>query len=819
MKTLKQNTNLIKILVFLCAYNFLLLFSCSNKKNEIGFDINFFHISLSPDGEISNFIDKNSGTDYLAKDILAPLLSLRIHNVMLHPESASYNSKNELLTLNYKNSMEAGIKVVSKKTHITFELIYISNPDTVELVVWGPYPTLVNKIIGETIGVVRGEHFAIGIQALNPKTLGGYPWSENDCMPQLDILEQDDFSDLSESGKRYVLYRVEGAKPTEFGSTLQAYCRNRNVKRVIQNWNHDKYTAPVFDDGGVIGSKIALFGCPVDKTLETIGAIEVAEGLPHPKIDGIWGKQAPSAAAAYLIMSFGEEDIERALKVTQKAGLRYLYHPGPFENWGHFKLNEKQFPNGIKSMQQCVNKAKDLDIMLGVHTLSNFITGNDPYVTPVPDKRLARVGSSIITENIDKKQLTISIESPDFFNQFKNNHLKTVVIGDELIRYGEVSEQVPWILTDCQRGAFKTTASPHVKGEKISKLADHAYKVFLTNPELTIEAAKNIADLFNQTGLRQISFDGLEGNRSTGMGNYGEVLFTKSWYDNLNENIKGHHIADESRTHHYFWHIYTRMNWGEPWYAGFRESQTSYRLKNQKYFARNLMPGMLGWFKMTPETSIEDIEWMLARSAAFDAGYAFVTNYEALEKNGYSEDILKLLGEWEKARMSALFTDEQKGRMEDINNEFHLEIIGEEKWNLYQVYSYKFKHIKKVRQPGEPLFSTFTFDNPASEQVMNFILTAVDGNIDDIRMEIDNYKEISLPVQLKAGETIKYSGGDKAAIYNKNWRKLKEINMNTTALILSAGEHSIKYDCSFSGDLEPYTKLEIRFSASAENLN
>ncbi len=57
---------------------------------------------------------------------------------------------------------------------------------------------------------------------------------------------------------------------------------------------------------------------------------------------------------------------------------------------------------------------------------------------------------------------------------------------------------------------------------------------------------------------------------------------------------------------------------------------------------------MLGWFLMTPETSIEDIEWLLARSAAFDAGFAFVTNYEAVEKNANSDKIMDLIGEWEK---------------------------------------------------------------------------------------------------------------------------------------------------------------------------
>ena len=166
-----------------------------------------------------------------------------------------------------------------------------NDPEKVDLVVWGPFPTTINKSIGETVGVVRGEQFALGIQALNPKTLGGYPWTDNDCMPQFDIFEQEDYSDLSEENKRETLYRVEAAKPENFGSTLQAYCRNRFEERIITNLNHEKYVSPVFDDGGIVGSKIALFGCPVEKTLETLGEIEIAEGLPHPTIDGEWGKQ------------------------------------------------------------------------------------------------------------------------------------------------------------------------------------------------------------------------------------------------------------------------------------------------------------------------------------------------------------------------------------------------------------------------------------------------------------------------------------------------------------------------------------------------
>lgn len=786
---------------------------CSEKR--ITFKSARFELSLNEKGQITGFTDTSSELDYHFKDTLAPILSIWEEGEAFYPESASFDQGTRVLSLTFSAGRNAEIQVEQKNNHFTFELVAMTGADEVDLVLWGPYPTTIDGVIGETVGVVRNNDFAIGIQSLNPKTLGGYPWNENDAMPQIDIFEGGDYSDMSEEGKRYVLYRVEAAKPADFGSTLQAYTRNRSKERVIKNWSKDQYVAPAYDDGGVIGSKIALFGSAETDALKTLGEIELAEGLPHPMIDGQWGKTTRTAAAAYMIMGFSEKNIDRAIDYTKQAGLRYLYHDGPFKTWGNFELNDG-FPNGKKGMKAVVEKAEAQGIMVGAHTLSNFITTNDTFVTPVPDDRLAKVGSSQLSSDVNTSQKEIPIESPDFFRQIKNNSLKTVMVGKELIRYGSVSAEAPWKLLDCQRGAYGTKVTNHQNGNTISLLADHAYKVFLTNAELGDEMAGNLADLYNETGLRQISFDGVEGNRSTGMGNYGEILFTKAWYDGLSDDIKSHYIADASRTTHYFWHMYTRMNWGEPWYAGFRESQTEYRLKNQKYFQRNYMPGMLGWFSMRPTTSIEDIEWMLARSAAFNAGYAFVTNFDALEKNGYTDKILSAIGEWEKARMADVFSEEQRLRMEDISNEFHLETTAENQWNLYQVYSHKFSHEKKVRQPGEPLYSSFEFENQTGDNTVQFILSAVDADLSNISLELNNYKKITLPLRLKDGQSLKYEGGKTAVLLNENWQKIREVDLDID-LAIGNGDQTINLDCTFSNaGKEPKAKLEVRVVGKAE---
>ncbi len=62
--------------------------------------------------------------------------------------------------------------------------------------------------------------------------------------------------------------------------------------------------------------------------------IEEQENLPHPEIDDVWAKISPDATASYLIVSFGEKDIDEVIKLTKSAGLRYLYHGGPVSDMG-----------------------------------------------------------------------------------------------------------------------------------------------------------------------------------------------------------------------------------------------------------------------------------------------------------------------------------------------------------------------------------------------------------------------------------------------------------------------------------------------------
>ncbi|MBB6048816.1 hypothetical protein [Armatimonas rosea] len=639
---------------------------------------------------------RRDGRSYVAPGQPAPVLQVRVAGKLHAPETARWDGRSRRLTLGFGTSgVSATLAIQAKPTHLMLELVEVTPKETVELVVWGPYPTVIGETIGEIVGVVRDAETALGIQALNAKTLGGFPGQESDIEPDYTADDTGTYPDLPDALKKDQLFRGDTARRTAFGSVVQAYCRSRVAERVIPNWGIEKFPAPAFDDGGMVGSKLALFLCPAAKALDTIGAIEVAEGLPHPLLDGVWAKKSPRATDSYLIVDFSEATIDRAIEMTLKAGLRYLYHSSPFETWGHFRLKPSLFPHGVAGLRECVERAKKAGVRVGFHTLSNFLTPNDPYVTPRPDPRLARSGRSTLTAGVSPTQTELPIADPEPF--LKKTALSTVALGDELIRYESVSPSAPWRLLGCQRGAWGTQAAAHASQSTIGKLLDHDYKVFLTDASLTQEVAKNIAALCNQAGTLQISLDGLEGNWSTGMGQYGRTLFTQSWYSTLAPELKGQ-INDASNPGHFNWHVYTRMNWGEPWYAGFRESQTLYRFKNQLHYSRNLMPRMLGWFALRPETTLEDAEWLLARAAGFDTGFALATSLastaqlsadplsaETAKRFGTIPAILEAIHQWETARRTGAFPESLKAELRDNTREFHLEPVGANQWDLYPV--------------------------------------------------------------------------------------------------------------------------------------
>lgn len=742
-------------------------------RNVYSFNMKSFRLDVTSSGNICAIYDLSQNKDYFATGHSAPLFRIVADGDIKIPIMMNYDG-NSNIELFYGSDVKAYIKVITKQSYITFELVKIECTE-VSLVIWGPYPTTIKQTIGETVGVVRDDNFALGIQALNIQTIGGIP---REC------------PGLGTGGENHT------AVETDFGSLLQAFTRDK--------------------DGGIMGSKIALFGCPKDKALETIEQIEINEGLPHPMLDGKWGKISETAKLSYLITNFGENDIEEAIAYARKAGFKYIYHEGPFQTWGHFDLSKESFPEGLKSLKRCVEKARSYGIRVGIHTLSNFITTNDPYVSPVPDPRLMRIGSSYITSDIDESSTEIFVADPTPFRE--QQWLSTVIIGEELIQYREITESEPWKLIGCKRGAFGTRPSSHPAGSDIGKLIDHPYNVFFPNLEMQDEMADRLIRIFNETGLQQISFDGLEGCDRTGHGIYAHNRFVKRCFDGWKVEV----VNDASMLLHYLWHIHTRMNWGEPWGKAMREGMPEYRFKNQDYFNRNLFPRMLGWFQLRlassdlEATSVDDIEWMLAKCAGYDAGFALFASLDALKKNGQTDAILKAINEWEEARLLGAFSDEQRKILRGSEYEFHLEKINDRCWQIYPViYSPAYSLNFEERQPGQPIMSELEFSNKFAEQPLRFVLRTLKGSEQDALINPSfeiGFHRVTFPIRLQANQYLICDGRKQAQLYDINWNQIQIVEADSEMPMILEGKQNIRFYCEKASRLS----IELKFKALGE---
>lgn len=767
----------------------LLLLAISNVTSaQIKLKTKSFSIELDKEGMVKNLFDLESNCNYAPEESKGVLLSIKKGDEVILPRKCYF--KNNTIYLRFPDKSLAEIAVEEKDQHLTFELVKITPEQAVDAIIWGPFNTTIGETIGEIVGVVRNADFAIGIQSLNAKTTGG-------------VLTNDEGA----------VYKIGStAVSQDFGSSLQAFCINRNKQRKVKVWRKcDDMPLPAIKEAALPGSKIAIFGVKTKEALTTIGEIEIAEGLPHPEINGTWIKKSPETGRAYMIASFNEDNIDEMLEYAERMGMMSLYHEHPFENWGHFDLIAEQFPNGREGMKKCVEKGLAKNINVGVHTLTNFITTNDPFITPIPHKNLAVSGSCSIGKSISSTDDEIYVLSPKYFTS--KSDLQSVKIGDEIIRYQSVTSTSPYKLTGCVRGAFNTIAKEHASGSTVSKLVDHPYKVFFPNWEMQKEMIDKMADFFNETGVNQMDFDGHEGAFATGMGDYSMDYFAEQFLEKVNHSV----VNGSSRSKHYYWHVNNYLNWGEPWYGGFRESMSDYRFEKQPMLERNYMPNMLGWFLLTATSSVEDIEWMMARSAGYNAGYAFVARYEPLKSNPDTDKIIKQIRLWEDAKKSKIFNEDQKVRLKNPNNEFHLSKAGE-KWMLQNFTKNTFEHENVLLQPGQPTYSEWMFVNNEEAQPisLHLLLKGEKGEINNINIEVDNFFELKIQEPLASGSSLVWNGDDIVKIYNKKGRLQKEIKTEKTMNDLRKGQHTIVFNCEFSDDSDIVINATVKLKGDIE---
>jgi len=746
-----------------------------------------FSLKVGDDGRIGSLKSLTNGHEYGSIDSPGVLLQLVEKGKVLRPVRAAFDKEN--IELFFADGKVAQIKAAVNSLYITFRLISVSNG--ISAIKWGPFNTFINDTIGNTVGVVRSRAFAIGIQGLNKKTSGGELVNEEGA----------------------VFERGTTATEKRFGSSLQAFTINRSYDREITVWGRwPDVPVKKIEDGGLNGSSIAIFGCVPSQVLSIIESITQREGLPYPKLKNRWIKQSPETGKPYMITSFSESNIDTLLSYAKKMGMAAVYHEDPFETWGHFVLKKSLFPNGRAGFKACVEKAHSMGLRLGFHTLTNFITTNDAYVTPTPSPDLAQAGSDELSADVSANASEIPVMSDKYFKL--KSDLNSVLIGNEIIRFTSITEMPPFRLIGCVRGAFGTRKQTYKAGTTISRLIDHPYKVFFPDWKLQKKVAENLAAFINETGADQMDFDGHEGTYATGMGDLSFNTFAEDVFKKADHAV----VFGSSRDNHYFWHINSYLNWGEPWYGGFRESQSELRITNQKFYEDNYMPNMLGWFLITAQTSPDDIDWMLARAAGYNAGYALVLRPEALT-NPHMQNIVSRIKLWTSVQQAGLFNIAQKLWLKNPDNDAELQQRGT------LLYFQMFKKVElayeaKVLQPGQPTSESWQFDNEDIKQVPTLIIHAEgeDGQITNPIIDIDHTFHLLIQTAIQAGQTLILNDANGASLYDSKGKIIKRIPIIANLPELTKTTHTLTFDGTTDVNSPVKVRIELKLLKNEELL-
>lgn len=563
---------------------------------------------------------------------------------------------------------ECIIDICHKEKYVKLTLADL--PEEADGFVFGPYATNA-KSFGEILGAGwNGDGSAVCIQSLMPKVSGGakVPYSQNQT-----CFDLENHADAA----------------TENGGKVHLQCSVRNLTRggsfdYLGMENAQVLPVPS-PDGHPRGASVALvYADGADGLLDAIEALELAEGLPHPTYKGEYVKRSKKAAALYLIIDDPKLTNEERIRYAGRAGASCVYFAGVLEKWGHYTLNSAAFPGGIPDLKAQTDLAAEHGVTVGAHTLSNFIHPHDEYVSPLPHKDLLVMDETELTRPLSETDSEIFILEEKNFS--KNSEMNTARIGSELVTF-EGFDPEEKKLTGCTRGAFGTAVSAHPAGEKISRLWDHGYKTFFPNFALQAELAQSIGNIIRDCGLGRMSFDGLEGCLYSGVGDYGPAEFVRTVFETTGNGL----VADASILSHYLWHAFSYCNWGEPWYDHVRRGGLyALRAGHIPYFKRNLIPAMMGWYTLWDNrgryeaTSPENMEFMLSRMAAFDAGIALNVDGSAARTHGKFGEYLDLAKLWSDFRLNAEISDGLREKMQDENSNWHLEQT-EEGWKLYDL--------------------------------------------------------------------------------------------------------------------------------------
>ncbi len=461
-----------------------------------------------------------------------------------------------------------------------------------------------------------------------------------------------------------------------------------------------RLTATCYARFGFEGAQAAIVACPPGELRNVIQeAVTAAPELPHSPIGGPWALGQPINSGSYLF-NFGNMTIEKAddwIELVGSLGMNQIdFHGGGSFRFGDCMPNPKTYPDGFDSLKAVVDKLHAAGISAGLHTYAFFIAKACPWVTPVPDPRLAKDATFTLSGELSADVDTVPVVEPttemSTITGFFVRNSVTLQIDDELITYSGLSKEKPFAFTGCRRGACGTKVSAHKAGAKVHHLKE-CFGLFVPDPDTTLfeEVAQATAGAFNRCGFDMMYLDALDGSDVLG-GRENAWHYGSQFVFNIWKHLKKPALMEMSTFHHHLWYVRSRYcAWDHPNRAHkkFIDVHCQANETSRKMF----MPGELGWWALknwtgaqTEPTFADDIEYLMCKCLGTDTGFALmginpdnVSGVPSLPRLG------RIIKRYEDLRHSQKVPEAVKAKLRVPGDEYTLIGSLEEGWRFQPV--------------------------------------------------------------------------------------------------------------------------------------
>jgi len=587
----------------------------------------FTRYVIGADGQNRSFVDKRTGRDYCRHELFTTFLSLKKGGQAYQPSHCEQAAGK--ITTEFAEARVTVITCVVVRPHyFTLEVTSVEGEGVEELTL-SDLRLNTSKHIGKIANVAWDKEFAVAVMALNLQTNAG--------------------------GKCDAGFQCEGQ------ARLWSACY------------------PKF---GLQGARIGLLGCPTAELRRVIQEMVLRDGFVHSELGGAWALDAPETNDSYLFAYPSEADVDDWIAMARTGGFKEVLvsEIGPY---GQYDPNPARYPHGLEGVKMVVDRIHAAGLKAGWHMLAFTIGKNDPWVTPVPDPRLAVRRTLTLAAPVSAEATFVpSVESPEglpVHSGFWFRGGMDVLVEKEILTYRGLQTSPPYGLTGCRRGAHGTTASTHARGANLGNLQE-VFGTYVPDPNsgLMEEMEQRLADIIRTCGFDKIYFDGLDG-ADVFAGSEWSWYYGSKFALEVFRRARTRLQVEASAWYHHTWHITSRLGaWDHP----VRDPKRFIDLHvNGNSGVGDLLHAQLGWWalqnykgRLGIATTSDVIEYLGAKCLANNMAFSLeeITPTD-LRNNPNWERLLPILGKYEALRLDGGASEAVKARLCIPGDEFTLE--------------------------------------------------------------------------------------------------------------------------------------------------